>query len=167
MTLVYKLVVLRNTKGATYFQFDLLKKEAFMKKKLVCLMAMCCMSLFLVACACGEDMGSENASPSPAATGQPTGTTAPSPTTAPTTTPIQNNDSDMNGNNVGGTDTDGMGGTGEDGLINDIGDGVGDVIDGVGNGVGDVIDGVGNAVDDMTGGNGANGTNDSAAGGAR
>lgn len=126
-----------------------------MKKKLISLMAMCCMSLFLVACACGENMGSENASPSPAATQQPTSTTAPSPTTAPTTVPNQNNN-DVNG--PGSTN-------GNDGIINDIGDGVGDVIDGVGNGVNDVIDGVGNAVDDVTGDNGTQGTNGNMAGG--
>ena len=165
---MHKSRILRNTKGATYFKYDVLKKEAFMKKKLVCLMAMCCMSLFLVACACGEDMGTENASPSPAATKQPTSTTAPSPTTAPTAVPDQNNDSDMNGNNVGGTDTDGVGGNGDNGVIGNIGDGVGDVIDGVGNAAGDVINGVGNAVDDMTGGNHTNGTTGAgAAGGVR
>ena len=165
---MHKRIILRNTKGATYFKYDVQKKEAFMKKKLVCLMAMCCMSVFLVACACGEDMGTENASPSPAATQQPTSTTAPSPTTAPTTTPDQNNDSDMNGNNVGGTDTDGIGGNGDDGVIGNIGEGVGDVIDGIGDGANDVIDGIGNGVDEMTGGNNTNGTAGAGAvGGAR
>ena len=70
-----------------------------MKKKLVCLMAMCCMSLFLVACACGENMGSEDVTPSPAATGQPTGTTVPSPSPAPTNTPAVN-DNENDGNKL-------------------------------------------------------------------
>lgn len=153
---------MRNTKVATYFRYDVQKKEAFMKKKLVCLMAMCCMSMFFVACACGSDMENENqTSPTPTTTQQPNDVTG-------TVTPEQ----DMNGGN-NDTTQDGAGSIGgNDGIINDIGDGVNDVIDGVGDGVNDVMDGVGNAVDDVTGGNAGNGANGNmtggnAAGGAR
>lgn len=41
-----------------------------------------------------------------------------------------------------------------DGVISDIGDGVGDAMDGVGEGVDDVMDGAGNAVKDVTDGAG-------------
>ena len=117
-----------------------------MKKKLVCLMAMCCMSLFLVACACGSDMGNENqTSPTPSTTQQPndvTGTVTPEPG-------MNGGSNDTTQNGAGSTD-------GNDGIINDIGNGMKDVIDGVGDGVNDVMDGVGNAVDDVTGGNAGN-----------
>lgn len=56
------------------------------------------------------------------------------------------NDSTMNDDTVGED--------AGDGVIGDIGDGIGDVMDGVGNGVGDAMDGVGNAVEDVTDGTG-------------
>ena len=137
---------MRNTKDATYFRYDMQKKEAFMKKKLVCLMAMCCMSLFFVACACGSDTGNESqTSPTPGTTQKPNDVTG-------TVTPEQ----DMNGGNNDTTQNGAGSTTGNDGIINGIGNGVNDVLDGVGNGVNDVMDGVGNTVNDVTGGNAGN-----------